>query len=193
MFRSTAACAVSAFCCLGFVGCSEPPGAAPATPTGPEELVDHAAWSMVDTAEADPFAAHGRPTVHACEDEAYFQPTPGALEIELARCRQRYVSIHQPSLVDLYAGDHLQFTLAHQLLRPVTESVTEAYVALAVNGGVVWELTIQILAPANGYTLDVPVTAELAAGSDVVLHINNHGENSYTFSPITVVRESSEP
>lgn len=174
---------------LGLTGCSEPARSEPVTPPGPEELVDHAVWSMVDTADADPFAGHGRPTVHACEDEAYFQPTPGAFEVELARCRQRYVSIHQPSLVDVHAGDHLEFTLAHQLLRPLTESVTEAYVAIAVNGGVVWELTIQILAPANGYTLDVPVTAELPLGSDVVLHINNHGENSYTFSPITVVRQ----
>jgi hypothetical protein len=151
--------------------------------------VDHGAWSLVATPEADPFAAaHARPNVHACESGAYFQPTADTFEVELARCRERYVSLRQPSVRELHAGDSLQFTLSHLLLRPLTESVTEAYLGLTVNARLVWELRLQIAAPSNDYVVSVPITAEFPMGSDVVLHLNNHGENSYTFSPMVVAR-----
>lgn len=169
---------------LGFTACSGNP-AEPA----PELLVDHAAWALVATPEADPFAVgRGRPTVHACQDAAYFEPTPGTLEIELAYCRERYVSLHQASRLDLHAGDVLHFNLSHLLLRPLTEDVTEAYLALAVRETIVWERTLQILAVANNYIIDVPLGADFPATSDVVLHLDNHGENSYTLSPFEVVR-----
>jgi hypothetical protein len=109
-------------------------------------------------------------------------------EVELARCRERYVSLRQPSVRELHAGDSLQFTLSHLLLRPLTESVTEAYLGLTVNARLVWELRLQIAAPSNDYVVSVPITAEFPMGSDVVLHLNNHGENSYTFSPMVVAR-----
>jgi hypothetical protein len=172
------------------LGCSDP--AATLEPAA-EHLVDHSAWALVATPEADPFAdGRGRPTVHACQDAAYFEPTPGTLEVELAYCRQRYVSLHQSTLVELRAGDALSFTLSHLLLRPLTEDVTEAYVALAINGGVVWDYTIQILAIANSYPIDAPIYGEFPLGSDVVLHLDNHGENSYTFTPFAVVRSATK-
>ena len=160
-----------------------------ATPPGPEVLVDHGAWALVATPEADPFAApRERPEVHACLDAAYFEPAPGSLEVELAYCRERYVSLHQPTLVALNAQDALRFTLSHLLLRPLTEDVTEAYIALAIGGVIVWEQTIQILAVANSYEVQAEIYGDFAAGSDVVLHLDNHGENSYTFSAFEVVR-----
>lgn len=179
------ACAVAPLA-VWLVSCS---GSAPESPPAVELLVDHGAWSLVAEAESDPFAVgRGRPTVHACQDAAYFEPMPGTLEVELAYCRERYVSLHQATLVELRAGDHVSFTLSHLLLRPLTEDVTEAYVALAVDGVVVWDQTIQILAVGNSYSIDAQLSAEFAAGSDVVLHLDNHGENSYTFTPFEVVR-----
>lgn len=166
-------------------GCSGPAD----SNTSGDHWVDHAAWSLVAAPEADPFAtAYARPNVHACESGAYFQPTTDTFEVELARCRERYISLHQPAVRDLHAGDSLQFTLSHLLLRPLTESVTEAYVALSVGSRLVWELRLQIAAPSNSYAVSIPITSEFPVGSDVVLHLHNHGENSYTFSQMVVVR-----
>lgn len=154
-----------------------------------EHLVDHASWSMVATPEADPFAVtQGRPNVHACEVGAYFMLTPDIFEVELSRCRERYLSLHQLSLAPIHPGDSLQFDLSHMLLRPLTESVTEAYLALSVDQQVIWQITLQIIAPSNSYSFVVPVTIEAATGSDVVLHLDNHGENSYTFSHLVIQR-----
>lgn len=167
-------------------GCSEPSDSAN---TSGDVWVDHAAWSLVATPTSDPFAAvYARPNVHACENGAYFQPTADTFEVELARCRERYVSLHQPSVRDLHVGDSLQFTLSHLLLRPLTESVTEAYLALSVDARLVWELRLQIAAPSQTYPVSVPISGEFPAGSDVVLHLHNHGENSYTFSQMVVAR-----
>lgn len=156
-----------------------------------ELLVDHTKWVLVPTVEQDPFAeTRGRPTVHACQDGAHIDLTQGTVEIELSECRERYASFHQPSLVALQPGDHLQFRMSHLTLRPLTESVTEAYAAIAISGNIVWDKTIQILTVANTYELDVPIGASFPMGSDVVLHIDNHGENSYTFEPFVVARSN---
>lgn len=114
--------------------------------------------------------------------------TPEIFEVELSRCRERYLSLHQLSLTPIHPGDSLRFHVSHMLLRPLTESVTEAYLALSVDKQVVWQITLQIIAPSNSYTFAVPVTTEAAMGSDVVLHLDNHGENSYTFSHLVIQR-----
>lgn len=176
---------------LGLTSCGETQvGTTPSA----EVLVDHRLWVLTETANSDPFAlSRERPAVQACETGANFEPSPGSLEVELARCRERYASFHQPSLIALQVGDELNFTLSHLLLRPLTESVTEAYLALSVNGMVIWQLTLQIIAPANNYSLSVPIENEAPLGSDVVLHLDNHGENSYTFSPMEVSRGPDSP
>ncbi len=175
--------------CLGVLAvpaCSDPGYEEPARS---EHLVEHPLWSLVATPEADPFAAaHGRPVVHACEPGAYFMATAEVFEVELARCRERYVSLHQVSLTALQPGDSLQFELSHLLLRPLTESVTEAYLGLSVDEQVIWQVSIQILAPSSNYTFSAPVTTKADVGSDVVLHLDNHGENSYSFSPFVIKR-----
>lgn len=175
---------------LATVGC----GSDDATESVPELLIDHTKWVLVPTVEQDPFAVtRGRPTVHACQNGAYLNLVPGTVELELAECRERYVSLHQPSLVALQPGDHVQFNMSHLMLRPLTEDVTEAYVAVAISGSVVWDQTIQIFTVANAFVLDVPVDTSFPMGSDVVLHVDNHGENSYTFDPFVVARSNGAP
>lgn len=177
---------------LATAACTAACSGGPATQEPETELLlAHAGWELVASADDDPFAGErGRPTVHACQSAAVFEITPGTLEVELSYCRERYVSLHQPTVVALNAGDSLHFTLSHMLLRPLTDDVTEAYLALAINGSLVWEKTIQILAVANSYPIDIPIAAAFASNSDVVLHLDNHGENSYTFTPFEIVRAS---
>jgi hypothetical protein len=186
--------------CGSFFGCAE---SDPGDPDGAEiidgqntppaaaeiRLVDHGLWQLVEAPDADPFAtARGRPTVHACAPGAILEPAAGLFEVELAGCRERYVSLHQASLERLVPGDQLRFDLSHLLLRPLSMATTEAYLGLVVGGRMLWEQTIVIEAEANDYvvTRDVEATAEI--GSDVVLHIDNHGENAYILGPITIER-----
>lgn len=158
-------------------------------------LVDHGRWELVAEPAADPFANRGRPTVHACESGSYFEASPGWFELELARCRDRYASVHQPSINPVYAGDSVEFTFAHLLLRPVSLATPEAYVALAINGSVVWEKVIPIQVAARTYQERFTLPIDAPVGSDVVFHIDNHGENSYDVGPLQIQRaaESTAP
>ena len=170
-------------CCLATCACGE---ANPSPPDGSPLLVDHGLWQLVQDPAADPFAERGRPTVHSCESGSYFEAIPGWFELELARCRDRYASVHQPSLNQVQAGDTIEFTFAHLLLRPVTLDTTEAYVALAINQTVVWERVIPIQVAARTYEEQFTLPMDAPAGSDVVFHIDNHGENSYDVGPLKI-------
>ncbi len=169
--------------CVATSACGE---TNPAPPDGPPLLVNHARWQLVEDPAADPFAHRGRPTVHSCEAGSYFEAIPGWFELELARCRDRYASVHQPSLNDLHAGDVVAFTFAHLLLRPLSLATAEAYVALAINQTVVWEKVIPIQLAARTYQERFALPMDAPAGSDVVFHIDNHGENSYDVGPLEI-------
>ncbi len=142
-------------------------------------LVDLAAFEPADAAD-DPLAQH-RPTMVECPPAARsIEVDPEgvpSLEIDTGGCN--YLSIRQPLLLDLRAGDVVELDLFHDTL--VSEVPAEAHCALVVGEWVVFDQLEPIPSgPADWIqTFEVPV--DLDAGTNVNLHLHNHGDNTWNF------------
>lgn len=148
-------------------------------------LVDPAAW-VLDLDAADPLADH-RPETVACStasiDEEY-----GGVEIDTTACT--YAQLQQPLRSALEAGEPLRVIAWHQALAALEPA--EAHLALLVDDVVVWEQHVAIPGDAQAWdtTFDSPLSAE--AGSRVLLHLHNHGANTWTLADFARA-EPTEP
>jgi len=144
-------------------------------------LVDVNAWKE-QVAAVDNFPGH-RPADTDCPDSSWYNEE-GALEVETGYCR--YLSLVQPSLTDVEAGDSLHLVLWHADL--AFEQPATAHVAVTLAGETVWQQGIAIPAEANIYDLRIPVDFDAPAGSEVEFHLHNHGYNSWTLLGLEVER-----
>ena len=144
-------------------------------------LIDVNAWSE-QAAAADNFPGH-RPADTDCPDSSWYNED-GALEVETGYCR--YLSLVQPGLTDVRAGDSLHLVLWHADL--AFAKPAKAHVAVTLAGKRVWEQSISIPAEANIYDLRIPVNFDAPAGSEVEFHLHNHGYNSWTLLRLEVER-----
>lgn len=144
-------------------------------------LIDHLLWEDVDPAD-DPLPDH-RPEMVVCGLAAwYYEPESAALEIDTNVCN--YLEVGQPSLVAVEQGQTMQVILYHfdlVALEPAT-----AHVAILLDGQVLWEREIAIPGEADVYVeeFESPISAEL--GSPVVLHLHNHGQNTWRLQELQV-------
>jgi len=144
-------------------------------------LVDVDAWNEQD-ADQDSLADH-RPSALECPSNSWYNED-GALEAETGYCN--YLSLSQPSLAAVKAGDSLHVVLWHGDL--VFEAPAVAHVAVTVDGNIVWEDSVDIPAEAEIYDLRIPIGFEAPAGSKVEYHLHNHGFNSWTLLALEVER-----
>jgi hypothetical protein len=144
-------------------------------------LVDVDAWDE-QAAGADSFPGH-RPADTDCPDSSWYNED-GALEVETGYCR--YLSLVQPSLTEVKAGDSLHLVLWHADL--AFEQPATGHVAITIAGNLVWEQSIAIPAEANIYDLRIPVTFDAPPGSAIEFHLHNHGYNSWTLLELEVER-----
>jgi len=161
--------------------------AQPAVRASPAPLVSHPLWQPVEDAADDPF--DHRPAETACDESGYqaeLLAGESVFSVETRDCA--YLTATQPSLVALSQGDLLKVRLWHFALTS-TEASAEAHVALALDGEVVWEKTLDI--PTEAGLLSDTWRAErpLPAGTPVHLHVHNHGENSYSLIELSVLPE----
>ena len=151
-------------------------------------LVDHARWVAGDDA-VDPFPDH-RPADDACPEGSFYEEY-GGLEIDAARCR--YLVITQPSLVRVAAGDAIELYAYHAaLVPPEGETGATAHVAVALDGDVVWEVTVPLPAQPEPWPVSVTAARDVDAGAPVVIHLHNHGANKYTFLGVEAVPPGAE-
>jgi hypothetical protein len=141
-------------------------------------LVTIDAWTLEDPA-ADPWS--DRPADAACE--AGYGPEDGVFEVDTEVCA--YGTFVQPSLVDVAAGDTLELILIHDALWSEDEGAV-AHIAVAIGGVPAWETSIEIPALSDLVrpTFEAPLDAP--AGSDVHVHVHNHGYNNYRVFDLTV-------
>jgi hypothetical protein len=152
-------------------------------PTGEvdQRLVDVDAWAVQATA-ADSLAEH-RPDDLQCPDNSWYNED-GALEVETGYCN--YLSLAQPSLVSVEAGDTLHLVLWHGDL--VFEQPATAHVAVSIDGKLVWENGVNIPAEANLFDARISLPFDAPAGSKVEYHLHNHGYNTWTLLQLEVER-----
>ena len=165
------------------LSCSGDPaiaGDAAVTDSGPTNpgrrvsLVDQTRWAVTE-GSADPFPGH-RPPAITC--------APGAakLEGELYELDTRicnYFSLSQPAIRPVRAGANLYLVLWHLVL--TSTAPAEAHVAITIGGQTAWERRIPIPSSENVYTPTIPMAVAAREGDPIVLHLHNHGANSWRF------------
>ena len=159
--------------CAAALACGDPSGG-----RGVVDLIDNTAWVQVDAVD-DVFG--DRPASITCPPGSttieVFAQYRETLDVDTDLCD--YFTATQPLQADIRAGDTLVLEWYHfALTAPVLPA--EAHVALAIDGVVVFEETIDIPAPISDFLRPQWIAdADVAAGTPVDFHLHNHGDNSY--------------
>jgi hypothetical protein len=125
--------------------------------------------------EADPEPTH-RQADDDCP-EAGWGLEGSVLEVETGTCS--YGVLEQPLLAELWPGDEVELVWWHNQL--VSEEPATGHVLLTVGGHVLYEREVAIPHEPDAYTETVTVSERVEAGEPVVLHLHNHGANSWSF------------
>lgn len=162
------------------------PDAASAVDAGPVRqsrvsLVDHDLWTRVNEAD-DPFG--DRPASVYCVDMATkAEPLTGEPSYGVDTVDCNYVTVSEPSLVDVAAGEILEVSLAHfELTAP---SNSEAHLSVRLGETTLLDKRVPIPSPAAVITERVVATEPVPAGTPVYFHVHNHGENSYALVSVS--------
>ncbi|MCH9683776.1 MAG: hypothetical protein K0V04_20255 [Deltaproteobacteria bacterium] len=156
------------------VGCE--PGSTPRDEHSGDDarvaLIQPEAWTPLP-ADEDPWPGH-RPSRVDCPDHAW-GPEAGTFEVETGTCN--YASFVQPLEHGIEPGDRLSLTVHHlQLWAPEPAS---AHLALTVGGKKVWEAWPAIPSPEQVIDLEWVSDTRVDATEPVILHLHNHGINSW--------------
>ena len=142
-------------------------------------LASNDAWQP-DLAEVDPLPEH-RPAEVECTNGWYAES--GGIEIDTGACN--YLSLEQPLLAPLAAGDPVHLQLWWQSLASVEPA--EGHLALLVDGELLWEEHVPIPGPAATRTLAFESPVDAPAGATVTLHLHNHGYNTWHFHELSAL------
>jgi hypothetical protein len=139
-------------------------------------LVDPALWMPISASD-DPF--DDAPPDVSCDPAAYgseFFSTELAFFVKTRNCP--YLVARQPSLVAIEPGDRIDVRV---WFFPLTGPAgSESHIAMMVGDQTVFDERIPNPADVGGLLRTHFVAdAAIAAGTDVFLHIHNHGANSY--------------
>ena len=148
--------------------CSSPPEDTKAS------LIDNALWQQLSPEEA-PLAEH-RPEPVTCPSNSW-GIEDGSLEIDTGLCN--FLSLSQPSLVDVGTGDSISLVTWHAQLW--NAEAAEGHLAVLFAGVTVWETTVAIPSDPGVFDLDFESPTSLAEGAPIQLHLHNHGSNTWNF------------
>lgn len=152
-------------------------GIAPRKPAA--QLIDNSKWTIVPAAQ-DPFQKYKKST-SKCEEAQGRKVEDGVLEIDTDFCN--YITLQQPSLTEIRAGELIEFVMWHLELYAPTKGT--GYVALMINGELVWENKVNIPGKAQFYEPTWSPQAPIPKGATVMIHLHNHGANTWKFHSIT--------
>lgn len=153
----------------------------PGEPREEADLVLATDWDILDDAD-DPFPEHAAQAKRRCYSG--FGEYLGLLDIDTNQCG--YVSAAQPTLADVHAGDAVAVLAWHQALAS-TDPDAQGHMALVLDGELLWELVVDIPAAAAIHEVLVPIERDVPAGSEIVVHVHNHGGNTWRLSHVRVV------
>ena len=172
-------------------GCRSADTAEDTAPPEPVPLVDAEVWSALPLAD-DPLPTH-QPAEVSCVEQSWFPEYTG-LEIDTTGCN--YLSLTQPLLLEVSAGEPLSLLAWHQTLisdedtglDTAEQGAIYGHMALLIDGIIAWEIEVPIPASAGLYEITVDAPADAPRGAPVVLHLHNHGYNTWQFAEATVLR-----
>ena len=166
---------------LALLGCPAPDLWPDSDPEPEPELLAAAdGWTRVVEPSEDWFADQ-RPDDAVCDDLGWFvDPISQTLEIETEVCD--YPTLRQETLVALAPGDRISVAGFHDALTAPEPS--QGYVGLALAGEIVWEYTVEIPADANLFDGSIVVDREVPAGTELQLHVHNHGPNTWQWTDV---------
>jgi len=137
-------------------------------------------------ADDDPVPNHRPDDVDCGPAGAYIEGA--GFEIDTGQCN--YCTRWQPTQVEIRAGDTLAIEAFHETLASIEAG--QAHMALLLGTWPVWQEFIPI--PASPSVVDaapfsekIVVDADIPAGTPVVLHLHNHGYNTWTLIHVEVI------
>jgi hypothetical protein len=157
-----------------WAGCGPSRDDTAAAPVQVVELVHADLWTAAADTE-DPFPAHRSAAVE-CGAAGWYEET-GGLEVDTGACPYFLGQLALPR--DIRSGDLLTVDAWHSSL--ASEAPAEGHIALSVDGRVVWEHTEQIPGDANAWSDSFTAKFDAPEGALVVLHLHNHGYNTWNF------------
>lgn len=162
---------------LSVVGCLAG-GCAPET-----SLVDMEAWTLVSAAD-DPFA--DRPADARCDPIGYRVEEFGGevgLAVETGPCP--YLTAEQPSRAAVRAGETVQVRWLHDEL--TAPDPGEAHVAVTLDSEMIFEDRVTIPASEDALAGTWTAPEDIAAGAPVLVHVHNHGANTWALLEVGLV------
>jgi hypothetical protein len=161
-------------------GCPQPDDPKPEPEPVPLVLGDN--WVRVLDPSLDVFADQ-RPPDAVCDDFGWgVDPFYQALEVQTDMCD--YVTLNQPSLEPLEPGDVVAISGFHNTL--TAETPSEGYMAISVDGEILWEFSASIPGDAAPIEESITIDDSFPLGSDVQLHVHNHGPNTWALVSVMV-------
>lgn len=150
---------------------------------GPRPLVHSALWAPVPWGE-DPFAA-GDELPLPCERDTFGEENLGGELVFFVRTeRCASLTVRQASRSELRAGETLQLHFYHFPLTAPEDS--SAWLIVQIGETQIWERELPIPSPAAEITETWEVDRDYPAGTQVLFHVNNHGNNEYTLIGLDV-------
>ncbi len=143
--------------------------------------MDPSLWTL--TAEADdPFS--DRPASFTCADDAWGAELIGpemSLHLDTEDCA--YLTVQQPSLMEIREGDLLFLRLWHYEL--TSSDGGEGHAALMTGAGLLWEEYIPIPAESGMSAPEWEADVNLPEGEIIWFHLHNHGSNSWNLIEVS--------
>ena len=158
---------------LGLLGCPAP---------GERSLLDHGLWEASET--SDPWPEH-RPATTDCSPLAWTEEVTAegsSLEIDAGACD--YLVLTQGSLDTVAAGEVVRFIVRHGELD--AGEPAEGHVGLVLDG---WDLLDEAVSIPSGeasWTLSTEAPRGILEGAPILLHLHNHGANTWNLDSLTV-------
>lgn len=139
-------------------------------------LVSPDAWEKT-AEENDPF--DDAPDEVECDEDAYeahaLEEGEDGLVVHSEGCN--YLTVSQPALDDVQAGDQVYVRLYHFELNAPDGG--EAHLAVATEDETIWEEFVPIPAEGDLLTHTWEATEPISKGDPLYFHFHNHGANEY--------------
>jgi len=159
-------------------GCEDGPAPEPV----PVRLAVAEGWVRITDPTMDVFADE-RPADATCDDAGYLvEPVTQWFEVLTDVCD--YLTVRQGTREPLAPGDVVTIEASHEVL--TAPSPGEGYVGFALDGVVVWEVRVPIPGEAGELSGEVTIDRALPAGTEMQLHVHNHGANAWALRSVMV-------